>query len=177
MNSFQTFAYVSNYLHLKSFAWSFAKSLSDVFKTTNVTNFTKAIPERSYRVLQVTFKQKTLKQRWKAVESCSTFWNWTWHNFGYISGKVAKPHFLERLQKSKQTVESAIFWFLPFHFFQISNDCCQKSYNGFRMFLESSAMLKIEYFWSAYFWKEIGGPFKFLWNFNRNAFCFLIFSK
>ena len=159
MNSFQTFAYVGNYLHLKSFAWSFAKSLSDVFKTTNVTNFTKAIPERSYRVLQVTFKQKTLKQRWKAVESCSTFWNWTWHNFGYISGKVAKPHFLERLQKSKQTVESAIFWFLPFHFFQISNDCCQKSYNGFRMFLESSAMLKIWIFLICIFLKRNWWPF------------------
>ena len=30
--------------------------LSNIFKTTNVTNFTKAIRKSSYRVLQVTFK-------------------------------------------------------------------------------------------------------------------------
>ena len=50
--------------------------LSNIFKTTNVTNFTKAILESSYRVLQVTFKYKTLKQPvyfLKAVEFCSTF--------------------------------------------------------------------------------------------------------
>ena len=36
--------------------------LSNIFKTTNVTNLTKIIQESSYRVLQVTFKWKTLKQ-------------------------------------------------------------------------------------------------------------------
>ena len=36
--------------------------LSNIFKTTNVTNFTKAILKSSYRVLEVTFKWKTLKQ-------------------------------------------------------------------------------------------------------------------
>ena len=52
--------------------------LSNIFKTTNVTNSTKIIQERSFRVLQVTFKQKTLKQHvyfLKAVEFCSTFDN------------------------------------------------------------------------------------------------------
>ena len=50
--------------------------LSNIFKTTNVTNLTKVIQESSYRVLQVTSKQKTLKQPvyfLKAVEFCSTF--------------------------------------------------------------------------------------------------------
>ena len=36
--------------------------LSNIFKTTSVTNFTKAILKSSYRVLQVTSKWKTLKQ-------------------------------------------------------------------------------------------------------------------
>ena len=36
--------------------------LSNIFKTTNVTNLTKAIQQSSYRVLQVTSKWKTLKQ-------------------------------------------------------------------------------------------------------------------
>ena len=36
--------------------------MSNILKTTNVTNLTKFIQESSYRVLQVTSKQKTLKQ-------------------------------------------------------------------------------------------------------------------
>ena len=36
--------------------------LSNIFKTTNVTNLTKVILERPYKVLQVTFKWKTLNQ-------------------------------------------------------------------------------------------------------------------
>ena len=36
--------------------------LSNIFKTTNVTNLTKVIQQSSYRVLQVTSKWKTLKQ-------------------------------------------------------------------------------------------------------------------
>ena len=50
--------------------------LPNIFKTTNVTNLTKVIQESSYRVLQVTSKQKTLKQPvyfLKAVEFCPTF--------------------------------------------------------------------------------------------------------
>ena len=50
-------------------------SLSNIFKTTNVTNLTKVILESSYRVLQVTCKWKALKQPiyfLKAVEFCPT---------------------------------------------------------------------------------------------------------
>ena len=50
--------------------------LSNIFKTTNVTNLTKVILESSYRVLQVTSKWKTLKQPvyfLKTVRFCPTF--------------------------------------------------------------------------------------------------------
>ena len=50
--------------------------LSNIFKTTNVTNLTKVIQQNSYRVLQLTSKWKTLKQPvlfLKAVEFWSTF--------------------------------------------------------------------------------------------------------
>ena len=33
------------------------------------------------------------------------FWHSNWHNFDYISGKVAKPHFLENPQKSLKTCQ------------------------------------------------------------------------
>ena len=52
------------------------KRLSNIFKTANVTNYTKTILKSSYRALQVTFKQKILRQPvyfLKAVEFCSTF--------------------------------------------------------------------------------------------------------
>ena len=77
--------------------------LSNIFKTTNVTNFTKAILKSSYRVLEVTFKWKTLKQPvyfFKSSWILLYFWHSNWHNFDYISGKVAKPHILERPEKS-----------------------------------------------------------------------------
>ena len=51
-------------------------NFSNIFKITNVTNLTKVIQEKSYRVLQVTSKQKTLKQHvyfLKVVDFCSTF--------------------------------------------------------------------------------------------------------
>ena len=50
--------------------------LSNIFKNSNVTNLTKVIQGNAYRVLQVTSKQKTLKQPvyfLKTVEFCSTF--------------------------------------------------------------------------------------------------------
>ena len=50
--------------------------LSNIFKTANITNLTNVIQESSYRVLQVTSKQKTLKQPvyfLKEVEFCPTF--------------------------------------------------------------------------------------------------------
>ena len=50
--------------------------LSNIFKTTTVTNLTKDILESYYRVLQVTCKWKALKQPvcfLKAVGFCPTF--------------------------------------------------------------------------------------------------------
>ena len=54
LNSFWNFAYVSNYLLLFDFCME--TRLSNILKTTNVTNFTKTILESSYRVLQVTLR-------------------------------------------------------------------------------------------------------------------------
>ena len=50
--------------------------LSNIFKSTNVTNLAKVIQESPYRVLQVTFRQKTLKESvyfLKIVEFCPIF--------------------------------------------------------------------------------------------------------
>ena len=60
LNNFEIFVYFSSYLYLKSFFMEMR--LSNIFKTTNVPKLTKAILESSYRVLQVTYKQKTLKK-------------------------------------------------------------------------------------------------------------------
>ena len=114
--------------------------LSNIFKTTNVTNFTKAIL-KSYKS-SISYIQientKTTRLLFKGSWILPYFWHSNWHYFGYISGKVAKPHFLESPQKSKRAVEHAIFYFLHSPFFQISNDYRQKSYNGFWVFLGSS---------------------------------------
>ena len=37
------------------------------------------------------------------------FWHSNWHNFGYISGKVAKPHILESPQKSLKMCISNLY--------------------------------------------------------------------
>ena len=50
--------------------------LSNIFKIKNVKNLTIFILESSYRLLQITFKWKTLKQPFyflRAVEFCPTF--------------------------------------------------------------------------------------------------------
>ena len=50
--------------------------LSNILKTTNVTNLTKVIQQNSYRVLPVTSKLKTLKQPvyfLKTIEFWPTF--------------------------------------------------------------------------------------------------------
>ena len=43
---------------------------------------------------------KTIRLLFKGSWILSYFWHSNWHYFGYISGKVAKPHFLESPQKS-----------------------------------------------------------------------------
>ena len=48
--------------------------LSNIFKTGNVTKLTKVFLESSYRVLQVTSKQKTLKQHFYFLIGLE-FWN------------------------------------------------------------------------------------------------------
>ena len=60
MDSFQNFDYISKLCAFKEFCVE--TRLSNIFKTTNVTNSTKVIQQSSYSVLQVTSKWKTLKQ-------------------------------------------------------------------------------------------------------------------
>ena len=67
--------------------------LSNIFKTTNVTILTKIIQQSSYRVLQVTYKWKALKQPTyflKTVEFRPTF---------EIQVDITLAVFLEKLQK------------------------------------------------------------------------------
>ena len=108
--------------------------LPNIFKTTNVTNFTKAIL-KSYKS-SISYIQientKTTRLLFKGSWILPYFWHSNWHYFGYISGKVAKPHFLESPQKSKRAVNFVL------SLFQISNAYCQKSNNGFWVFLGSS---------------------------------------
>ena len=69
---------------------------SNIFKTTNVANFTKVILKSSYRLLQVTPKWKTPKQFTyflQVVEFRSTF------DIRHVPGKVAKPYFCRSLSK------------------------------------------------------------------------------
>ena len=79
--------------------------LSNIFKTTNITNFTQAILKsykRSISYIQIE-NTKTTRLLFKGSWILLYFWHSNWHNFGYISGKVAKPHILESPQKSLKT--------------------------------------------------------------------------
>ena len=67
-----------------------------------------------------------------------------------------------------------LFFFWPFSFFQFLNDYCQKSYNGFQVFLGRSTTSPI-FLIDTFLTKN--GPFKFLSNLHRNAFGFFMFSK
>ena len=60
LDSFRNFAYVSSYLHLKSFAWKRDCVISSKLKSCYRVQ--KAILKSSYRVPQVVSKWKTLKQ-------------------------------------------------------------------------------------------------------------------
>ena len=81
------------------------KTLSNIFKTTNVKKLTNAFLESSYRVLQVTFKWKTLKLPvyfLKAVEFWPTFHiqiDITWLYFG----KCYKTTLLKGPQRAFKT--------------------------------------------------------------------------
>ena len=103
------------------------------------------------------------------------FWHSNWHNFGYILEKVAKPYFLESPQEPKRAAEHAIFKFFSFLFFQISNDCCQKSHNGFRVFLGGSITSKIFLIYT--FLIEKRRPFQIFLKFAQKWILFLYFFQ
>ena len=78
------------------------RRLPHIFKTTHVTKFTKVILKSSISFIQMESTKITclfFKGSWILFY----FWHSNWHNFGYISGKVAKPHILESPQKSLKT--------------------------------------------------------------------------
>ena len=94
--------------------------MSSIFKTTNVTNLAKVILKSSYRVLQVTFKWKTLKQPvyfLKAVEFCSTFEHSNWLNFGYISEKSCKTTLFRKPTEVKTGPRTCYFLIFAFSLF------------------------------------------------------------
>ena len=99
--------------------------LSNILKTTNVMNFTKAILKSSYRVLQVTFKQKTLKQPvyfLKAVEFCSTFDIQIDITLAIFREKL-QNHTFQKAHRSQNGPSNMLFFnfcLLPFSKFQMT---------------------------------------------------------
>ena len=97
---------------------------------------------------------KTIRLLFKGSWILLYFWHSNWHYFGYISGKVAKPHFLESPQKSLKTRQhhinrathyeitaqknekSVFFWWLLF----------QKILLTFAIFDESNIWAKVYQF-------------------------------
>ena len=66
---------------------------------------------------------KTAGLLFKGSEFCSTFWQSNCHNFGYISGKVAKPHFFRNTKRSQNGPSSMLFFnfcLFPFSKFQMT---------------------------------------------------------
>ena len=89
--------------------------LSNIFKTTNVTNFTKTIL-KSYRssisYIQIESTKTTrllFKGSWILLYSLTL----NWDNFPYISGKVTKPRILESPKKSLKTRQRSYQWDHP----------------------------------------------------------------
>ena len=74
--------------------------LSNIFKTTNVTNFTKAILKSSYRVLEVTFKWKTLKQPVYFFKN-----SWILLYFWLYFGKSCKTAHFRKAREVSQTLQ------------------------------------------------------------------------
>ena len=101
MDIFWNFAYISNYLHLKSFAWKQDCPISSKLQTSRIwqRSFKKAFIE-FYKSIENT---KTIRLLFKGSWILPYFWHSNWHYFGYISGKVAKTHFLESSEKSLKT--------------------------------------------------------------------------
>ena len=103
MDSFRNFVYVSNYVHLKSFAWKRDCPISSKLQTSQIwpRSFNKAlIDSTSYIQMENT---KATGLLFKGSWILTNFWHSSWHYFGYISGKIAKPHILESPQKSLKT--------------------------------------------------------------------------
>ena len=106
MDSFRNFVYVGNYVHLKSFAWKRDCPISSKLQTS--------------WIWPRTFNKTLL---FKGSWILTYFWYSRWNYFGYISGKVAKPHFLESPQVSQST-STFILTGLPITNFKNMKNLC-----------------------------------------------------
>ena len=106
LESFPNFGDVSNYLHLKCFAWNRDYVISQ--KKPNATDLIKAIVKSSCRVLLDACNLGVLfvKGRWVL----SNFWHLIYHNFCYIFRKIARLYFLEVLAQSLKTRHKSYPW-------------------------------------------------------------------
>ena len=99
----RNFASVSNYLHLKSFEKKRSCPTSLNYKRHEFDQgHSKKLLQSSTNYIQIENTKEThplFKGSWVLLY----FWHSNWHYFGYISGKVAKPHFLENPQNSLKT--------------------------------------------------------------------------
>ena len=98
--------------------------LSNIFKTTNVTNFTKAIL-KSYKS-SISYIQientKTTRLLFKGSWILLYFWHSNWHNFGYISEKL-QNHTFSKAHRSQNGSSNKLFFnfcLFPFSNFQMT---------------------------------------------------------
>ena len=94
LESFWNFVYIWKYVHLISFAW---KRGSPIFSELQISLSwicsRKLSSSTSYIQIENT---ETTTLFFEGSWILPYFWDSSWHYFGYISGKVAKPHFLEK---------------------------------------------------------------------------------
>ena len=103
-----------------------------------LSNFTKAILKSSYRVLQVTFKQKTLKQpvyHLKAVEFCAFFDIQIDITLAIYRRKLQNRTFQKARRSHNGPPNMLFFNFCLFPFSKFQMTIVKKSYHGFRVFL------------------------------------------
>ena len=99
----RNFAYVSNYLHLKSFERKRYCPTSLNYKRHEFDQgHSRKLLQSSTNYIQIG-NTKTTRPLFKGSWVLLYFWHSNWHYFGYISGKVAKPDFLENPQNYLKT--------------------------------------------------------------------------
>ena len=127
--------------------------LSNIFKTTNVTNLTKVIQQNSYRVLQVTSKWKTLKQPvyfLKAIEFWPTFDIQVYITLAIFREKLQTTPFRKSIEVS-QNASTFISIGLP-----ITKYKPFKNIRNLCFFVASFSNVKVADIWNFYWMKYLG---------------------